>query len=887
MSDSLEKLKPSRLKRELVPFIIISVITISSFIYFSYQDSTGSIIYSPEIPSINIEISDEISNSSQQCFIRFEPISFEFIKGTWANRYLAANIRSRNSDGGFSFELYQSENLFEIRTDDDWLLLPPGKNLDSLRTKMAFDMFNMLKENDPNYMLPHSKLVEVNINGNYQGLYLLSERIDRKMMNLDQEDFVNIGENDAIFKTSNWEGDFYNIPNGTDSQWDQIFPNTLNFSHVPLYLTQYIHNASEEDFFDENNGIFTIFDKNSIIDNLLFGLFIDHEIVEGSSFYLINKHEIAPGFFILPWNFEKSFGFYEHGVIPSDVWLNGEENEISSVVWSKLYYRLLFPNNSSINRKFVTEIKNRWYNIRTSLWKSDNLITYFNNLYSSIHNTIIRTNNNEDLVLNFAENIRNWLNIRGNLLNEIFNEQATIFIDDLESPYRANPEVFGFSSSTARRNYFKSAPLFSTQRIHEVSVVIQTDYFEDMVIRKQDSYRFNERLFMPSNITIDDYSMDNVGFRIRSNYNRNYPKDSFKLKFSETEFFLGDNNYKNIPENKNRRFLGLRRLNLRAAPTDFSFMNEVAGYEIFKILGMPHTRISWTKLYITEVNENGNIIKPKEYKGLYLLTEDIDKTFLNYNFKNPEGNLYKTTDLIANLEYQENLKSYLSYDYRRIYELRTNEEQDDYSDLQKFTYTINYNWSNIQETTNMDLLARYFAASNFQGNWDDYVFLPHNYFLYSDPKVGFVFLPWDIEQNLNIGTNLSIIGFAQPYSPDFRYAPLLSGYKGFFDGISDWAAISPDPRPLWDNLINDPAFINAYLNAHSKIVSNTTDLIELITTYFNFIKPTVLEPFSFTDPYIYLEWYPTQIDGGWFEYDKSRVLNFLRDRTQYVKDQLP
>ncbi|KKK86972.1 hypothetical protein LCGC14_2757900, partial [marine sediment metagenome] len=154
MSNLLEKLKPSRLKRELLPFIIISVITISSLIYFSYQDSTGSNMYSPEVPTINIEVSSEISNSSQQCFIKVSPVSYEFIKSTWANRFLAANIRKRDSDGGFSFELFQREDLFQIRDDDDWLLLPPGKNLDSLRTKMAFDVYNMLKENDSNYMLP-------------------------------------------------------------------------------------------------------------------------------------------------------------------------------------------------------------------------------------------------------------------------------------------------------------------------------------------------------------------------------------------------------------------------------------------------------------------------------------------------------------------------------------------------------------------------------------------------------------------------------------------------------------------------------------------------------------------------------------------------------------
>ena len=115
MSDRLEKLKPSRLKRELIPFIIIGTITFASFIYFSYQDSTGSIAYSPEAPYINIEVSSEITNYSQQCFLIISPISYEFVKSGWANRHLAADIRKRDSDGGFSFELYQSENLFQIR----------------------------------------------------------------------------------------------------------------------------------------------------------------------------------------------------------------------------------------------------------------------------------------------------------------------------------------------------------------------------------------------------------------------------------------------------------------------------------------------------------------------------------------------------------------------------------------------------------------------------------------------------------------------------------------------------------------------------------------------------------------------------------------------------
>ena len=142
MSDTFEKLRPSRIKRELIPFIIISVLTISSFIFIAYQDSIGSISYSPEVPTINISVSGEITNSSQQCFIKFSPISYEFIGSNWAERFLAANIRRRNSDGGFSFELFQRENLFQIRDDDDWLLLPPGENLDVIQLKFDFIFLN-------------------------------------------------------------------------------------------------------------------------------------------------------------------------------------------------------------------------------------------------------------------------------------------------------------------------------------------------------------------------------------------------------------------------------------------------------------------------------------------------------------------------------------------------------------------------------------------------------------------------------------------------------------------------------------------------------------------------------------------------------------------------
>jgi spore coat protein CotH len=736
-------------------------------------------------------------------------------------------------------------------------------------------------------------LVEVFINGEYQGLYLLSERIDRKMMDLEiQENLGAPEDNDMIFKATNWDGDFNTYPDNFNTPWEQIYPNSVDCSNILKNLTGFIQNSSEPEFFNEQSGIFTFFDKDSIIDNLLFGLFTGNAISEGYTYYLVLNQDFGAKFSFLPWNFEQSWGFSKYGVIPSDLWLNSSNNVIHSVVWSNLYYRLLFPDNDSINTEFLSDVINRWNYLYDNIWDPDDINSHFQSIYEPIQNALTKTTKSEEWANFIINKVEDWINTRADLIDFIFNTQfSNSFVDNFEPPYREDTEIFGFATPTARRQYYKSTELFSTQDVHEITITIRMDYFNDIIARKFDNNRYTERMYMPCDMSFNEYSMDNVGFRIRGNYNNLYPKNSFKLKFSEPDLYVGGSSYAYFPDNEDRRFLGVKRLNLRAAPIDFSFMNEYGGYELYKTLGYPCPRISWTKLYLTLTDSDGAILEPKEYIGLYLLTEDIDKTFLRFNFKNPEGNLYKSTDIQANLEYVPDVKTYVNpWDGRQVYELRTNEEQDDYSDLQKFVNYISFNWSNIQEVTNFSLLAKYFAASNFQGNWDDYVFLPHNYFLYSDPHFGFVLIPWDIEQNFNIGTNQSIIGWEFPYSPDFRFAPLLVGYKGYFDWISENFGIDPNNRPLWDNLITEPDFIDAYYNSHQKIVDNITLIISKVNDGWYVIGHDVIQPYSFTDPVVNpaVAWYPNEIPLNWFAYVAiPRVLNFLNGRAAYVSSQLP
>ena len=355
--------------------------------------------------------------------------------------------------------MYQGENLLQIRNDDDWLLLPSGNNLDALRTKLSFDIYNMLGSNNPNIKLPESKFVEVYINDVYQDLYLLSERVDRKSLSLAEENEGSLEDNDILFKVSNWDGNFYTLPNDVDCTWEQLYPNNLIFSEMPVDLVEFVLNSTEEDFFDDNTGIFTKFNKNSLIDNLLFGLFTGHEIIEGSSFYLVYDKNTEK-FNLLPWNFGQSWGFNIYGTVSSDLWFDVDKTGIETVLWSNLYYRLLFPENTVIKDEILTDIADRWSEIRNKEWNSTNIVSSLDELFLSAQNSLSRSVNSNEFVVDSINHIKEWISIRFEILDLIFEENDEVFSDNFELPFPENSSIFGFSSPEARRFYYKSSVLF-------------------------------------------------------------------------------------------------------------------------------------------------------------------------------------------------------------------------------------------------------------------------------------------------------------------------------------------------------------------------------------------------------------------------------------------
>ena len=147
-----------------------------------------------------------------------------------------------------------------------------------------------------------------------------------------------------------------------------------------------------------------------------------------------------------------------------------------------------------------------------------------------------------------------------------------------------------------------------------------------------------------------------------------------------------------------------------------------------------------------------------DYRGLYLNVEHIDMSLSKRFIDDDGGNLYKAS-WGADLNYWGTNAS----SYRSVYELKTNEDSNDYTAFILFLDSLN----NISDSDFPCYMERNFEVNHYLktlateiliGHWDGYAFNKNNFYLYRQPSIGkFVFIEYDLTTHL-VSTGLGSIG---------------------------------------------------------------------------------------------------------------------------------
>jgi len=158
--------------------------------------------------------------------------------------------------------------------------------------------------------------------------------------------------------------------------------------------------------------------------------------------------------------------------------------------------------------------------------------------------------------------------------------------------------------------------VFPKDRVVDVKITIDEEDFQDML----DNASAEE--LKTASVEYNGIKLDNIGIRtkgnlsLRSVVSSDSDRYSFKLSFDE---YLST-----------KTLLGIRKINLNNNYSDATYMREFLTYELAETMGLPTPKFSYVNVYI-----NGKLW------GFYLAIEQIGDAYLERNFDNSYGALYK------------------------------------------------------------------------------------------------------------------------------------------------------------------------------------------------------------------------------------------------------
>jgi len=273
--------------------------------------------------------------------------------------------------------------------------------------------------------------------------------------------------------------------------------------------------------------------------------------------------------------------------------------------------------------------------------------------------------------------------------------------------------------------------VFENLQIVNIELTFSQNNFWDSL-----TTNYETETYMKADLKLTDetgvYEFTDVGVRLKGNSSYSHPgnKKSFKIDFNK---YVSGQNYD-----------GLKKLNLSNCFKDPSMIREKVFFDVCRSAGVPAPRANFANVYF-----NGTLW------GFYTLVEQIDDQFLDWRILDDDGNLFKAGANFgggpggggnaADLKYYgENQE-----DYEERYELKSNEDENDYTDLIDFVNFIDNSTAvefeeNLKNRVQLDEYMKTIALDNLFSNLDSYTGSARNYYIYHNETTDkWEWIKWD------------------------------------------------------------------------------------------------------------------------------------------------
>lgn len=386
--------------------------------------------------------------------------------------------------------------------------------------------------------------------------------------------------------------------------------------------------------------------------------------------------------------------------------------------------------------------------------------------------------------------------------------------------------------------------LYDDTKVSSIFIYLDPDSLQDIYDNLENEYEHTALFIFDDGISKD--TVEDIGFRLRGNTSLSSAKKSFKVSFNT--YVTG------------RKYEGIEKLNLLGMHNDPTMVREKLYFDTYNAMGLPVRRSNFVRVYIND-----------DYYGLYTNMEQIDEIFVKTRFGDNSGNLYKCT-WPAQLDWRG---TSVSAYQNKGYELQTNEEENDWSDLIELVDVIN-NSSDadfvcaLEEVFDVQQYLWIYALDISAGHWDNYAANINNYYLYHNIFTGkFEFLSFDCDNTFGVDW----LGF------DWTDQNIYNWPTGWYE------------VPLAERVLEVEAYRNQF-STYLEIIKNTylqNDAVsEKVLAWRDLIADAAAE-----DAYRTYDW-GYDFEDFWNGFNTNNIdghtpygiTNFVERRNTYTADQL-
>jgi len=264
-----------------------------------------------------------------------------------------------------------------LRLDDDWILDALYNEPLRIRSYLAHNLW--LKIHQLYYQAVKTEAksgaeviyAEVFLNGSYNGVYIISEQVDKKQLQIEEHDGTIRGE---LYKAVSWGKacTYDELPSYTNNSrnwggFDYEYPEDWQATNwFELYdFIDFVINASDNNF---KADIWNRFNKENCMDYYIYLNLIRAGDNRGKNIF-VGKLDVGEPYFNTPWDLDACFGTN---------WEGNNDPRTENILTNGLFRRAIRLNAGD----FKTDMGNKWHAYRENILSNETMDNYFSEAYN-------------------------------------------------------------------------------------------------------------------------------------------------------------------------------------------------------------------------------------------------------------------------------------------------------------------------------------------------------------------------------------------------------------------------------------------------------------------------------------------------------------------------